>query len=576
MGEPETQAPSGERVALNADVVGYSRLLADDFAATAETMDRYQHLVEEQVADSSGDLISFVGDNFMAVFDEPMDALRAAIGITRAIEDDNVGRSGTSQVRFRMGIDKGLVTRSGDQWFGDALNIAARIQALAQPGGVSVSGSIYRALDEPALRFRSTGFRELKNIPEPVEVFEFAELPAAGSTSAGQISLSLRPPTLAVLPIHTSGIGPGAEGLVELIRSDLIHRLSNIPGLILIDATEDLQQTPHEAPQYILETGMHHVAGHIRIYFQLIEMATMNVIASHKWKATPDELADLSDQVSEDVAFSIEVELVVGEPARDYAELHDPVAVQKIYEGWYHLTTMTPESLNRSLQLFGEVAESHPEHPFGPALTAFALWMGASEGILPEPEKQLTLAYELASQATKLGDRTDLAHVVEAAIVLQRGSAREALQIVESARVTRPTCDITFALAGSIRRYVGQWEESVDLLDRAMRLTAMNKPWYPTVKACSLYMGNRNEAAAAIAEDVLQYQPRNLEALLVLAAAQEEQGLERRARATAQIIKERFPSLRISQWLDQRPFQDQEFVARWRAALEKAGLREPA
>ena len=146
--------------------------------------------------------------------------------------------------------------------------------------------------------------------------------------------------------------------------------------------------------------------------------------------------------------------------------------------------------------------------------------------------------------------------------------------MVEAVEMTRPTCDVTFALAGSIHRYVGKWEASVDLLDRAMRLTATNKPWYPTVKACALYMGNRSEKAAAIAESVLEYQPRNLEALLVLAAAQEEQGLERRARATAQTIRERFPSVRVDDWLDNRPFQDKEFVERWKRALAKTGLAE--
>ncbi len=87
-------------------------------------------------------------------------------------------------------------------------------------------------------------------------------------------------------------------------------------------------------------------------------------------------------------------------------------------------------------------------------------------------------------------------------------------------------------------------------------------------------MGNRSEKAAAIAESVLEYQPRNLEALLVLAAAQEEQGLERRARATAQTIRERFPSVRVDDWLDNRPFQDKEFVERWKGALAKTGLSE--
>ncbi len=574
MGEPESLSPTTERVALNADVVGYSRLLADDFTATAATMDRYQHLVEEMVADSSGELISFVGDNFMAVFDDVMDALRASISITKAIEEANEELPNNRRVRFRMGIDKGPIASSNDQWFGDALNIAARIQALAQPGGVSVSGSVYRALDEPALRFRSTGFRELKNIPEPVEVFEFAELPANGPSSSDRSSLSLEQPTLAVLPIHASGSSPDLQDVGGLIRSDLIHRLSTIPGLKLIDAAEGAQKAPLTSPQYLLETGIHQVAGQVRLYFQLIEMATMNVIASHKWTLGLEDVVNISEEMAEEVAFSVEVELVIGEPARDYAELHDPVAVQKIYQGWYHLTSMTPEGLSQALELFGDVADSHPDHPFGAALSSFALWMGASEGILPDPDTQLARAHELATQATKLGDRTDLANIVEAAITLQQGGAEEALNIVEGVEMTRPTCDVTFALAGSIRRYIGQWETSVDLLDRAMRLTATNKPWYPTVKACSLYMGNRNEAAAAIAESVLEYQPRNLEALLVLTAAQQEQGLERRARATARTIRERFPAVQVAEWLDQRPFQDKQFVTRWKRALEKAGVDE--
>ncbi len=573
MGDPEALARATQRVALNADVVGYIRLLADDFSATAEIMDRYQHLVEDKVADSSGELISFVGDNFMAVFDDAMDALRASRSITKAIEDRNEDLPANRGVRFRMGIDQGTVVSSNDQWFGDALNIAARIQALAQPGGVSVSGPVYKALDEPALRFRSTGFRELKNIPEPVEVFEFAELPSVGPPPAGT-SLSLDPPTVAVLPTHASSLSPEMHSAGELIRSDLIHRLSTIPGLKLIDAAENSQVAPLASPQYILETGMHQVTDQVRLYFQLIEMATMNVIASHKWRLTPDEAVDMSEEVSEDVAFSIEVELVIGEPARDYAELHDPVATQKIYQGWYHLTSMTPEGLSRALDLFGDVADSHPEHPFGAALSSFALWMGASEGMLPNPDRQLERAHVLAQQATKMGDRTDLAHIVEAAITLQRGGAEEALRMVEAVEMTRPTCDVTFALAGSIRRYIGQWEASVDLLDRAMRLTATNKPWYPTVKACALYMGNSNEAAAAIAESVLEHQPRNLEALLVLAAAQEEQGLERRARATAEMIRERFPSVQVYAWLDQRPFQDKVFVGRWKDALQKSGIDE--
>ena len=144
-----------EMVALNADVVGYSRLIADDLEAMTATMEEYRDLVERRVGDNGGTLVNFVGDNFMAVFADAMDAMRTAIAVTTEIETRNATRAISSRARFRMGMDQGIVAVSGDEYFGDALNIAARIQALARPGGISVSGRVYRALDEPALRFQA-------------------------------------------------------------------------------------------------------------------------------------------------------------------------------------------------------------------------------------------------------------------------------------------------------------------------------------------------------------------------------------------------------------------------------------
>lgn len=109
----------------------------------------------------------------------------------------------------------------------------------------------------------------------------------------------------------------------------------------------------------------------------------------------------------------------------------------------------------------------------------------------------------------------------------------------------------------------------------AMRLTGVNKPWYPTVKACSLLMGGRVEQAASVAEMVLEHQPHNLEALLVLTAAQVELGLDRRARATAELIRERYPSVDIAEWLDRNPYQGKEMVDRWKEDLVSAGAIEP-
>jgi adenylate cyclase len=566
-----------ELVALNADIVGYSRLMADDFEGTRATVEDCRRLVEERVSTAGGTLSNFVGDNFMAVFPDAKSAVQTAIAIAAEIENRNTEVPEPLRMRFRMGLDQGEVAVSGDGYFGDALNIAARIQSLARPGGVSISGRVYRALDEPALRFLSIGRKKLKNIPEPVEVYEFADLPADGTTIARRKSLSLEAPTLAVLPIHTEMADDAVRGTAGVIRRDLLHRLARVPDLGVLDAA--LEPGSGESggnARYMVETGVHQFGDRVRVYATLYDVTTMNVVKSHKWTASVAEMFTLSDTIADEVARSVEIELVVGEPAGLYWELDDPQAIERIYLGWYHFRTDTREGWSKALRLFSEVAESHPKQPYGFSLAAFAHFVGASNGWVSDPQAALERAWDQAQIAFDMGDLTGMATAVQAAVLMAQGKVEESLAAMDRLVIVRPTCDVTFGLEGSVRRYLGQWEKAVDLLDVAMGLTGINKPWYPTVKACSLFIGGRVERAASIAEEVLEYQPNNLEALLVLAAAQVEMGLDRRARATAQMVRERFPSTDLAAWLDGNPYQSAEIIDRWKGDLVSAGIIEAA
>ena len=209
-------------VVLNADVVGYSMLMSDDFESTTATMVRYRQLVDSKIAESGGRLIDFVGDNFMAAFDDARDAVQTAIDIAAEIEIADADNTGPRKVRFRMGIDLGDVAVSGGRYFGNPLNIASRIQSIARPGGLCVSGPVYRALDEPALRFRPIGQQRLKNIPEEIEVYEFADLPGDSTVTTERRSLSLESPTVAVLPIHTEMADKSVRATAGILRGDLI------------------------------------------------------------------------------------------------------------------------------------------------------------------------------------------------------------------------------------------------------------------------------------------------------------------------------------------------------------------
>jgi adenylate cyclase len=557
-------------VALNADIVGYSAHIAEDVETTTATMSRYHDLVQSHVESNTGTLANFAGDSFMAVFDEAMSALRAAIAICQEIEEFSAALPTNRRMRFRMGMDQGSVTFADGNHHGDALNIAARIQAISRPGGLAVSGRVYRALDEPALRFRPMGRQLLKNIPEQVDAYEFVDLPSGDLGSSNRASLDLEEPTLAILPPHTEMVDDAVKAAAGMIRRDVIHRLSSLPDLKIVDANPEPGENPDSAVRYLIEFGIHQLDDNVRVFGTLIDLTTLNVVKSHRWTSTKSEMFSLSETIANDLTRSVEVELVVGEPAGLYAELKDPESIEMIYLGWYHLRNDTKQGYQAAIRMFSQVLEKHPESPYGYVLCAFANWFASANQWVDNPAEILETAFQQAIIGENLGDLTGMAQAVQAAVMMSRGNVDEALNRLEQLNIVRPTCDVTYGLEGSIRRYLGQWEQAVKLMDQAMHLTGINKPWYPTVKASSLFVGGRLEEAGSLAEGVLDYQPNNLEALMVLAASQVELGQDRRARATADLIKQRFPDIDVQSWLDKTPYQRREIVDRWKVDLATA------
>ena len=559
-------------VVLNADVVGYSKLMSDDLESTTNMMIKCRELVEAEVDKSMGTLVDFVGDNFLVVFNQTMDAIKAAISIASEIEHMNADIPVHHQVRFRMGMDAGELITTNEKYFGDAINIASRIQTLAPEGGICVSAKVYKDLDQPALRFRPIGQKRLKNIPEEELVYEFADLPRDESLQVQRKSLSLNLPTVAVLPMHIEKGDDQIASIADIFRKDLIHRLSHIPQIKVIDAqNQSVAEHGLTAARYMLETGFFQVTDKIRVYATLFDVTTMNIVKSYKWHIKSEEFFDSIDQFTDDVARSMEVELVIGAPAGLYAELNDPNAIEKIYQGWYYFRTGTREGWAHALDLFEQVMKSHPDQPYGYVLTAYANLIGASNDWTPNPADTLLKARDLAQAGYDAGDQTGMSKAVEASVLMSEGKHAEALSLVDQLEILRPTCDVTYGLEGSVRRYLGQWEKAIDLLDFAMHLTAVNKPWYPTVKSCSLFMGGKIEQAAAMAEMVLEHQPRNLEALLVLTATQLELGMVRRAKATTSIIHEHFPSVDVEEWLEKNPYTTENFIERWKKDLKSTG-----
>lgn len=538
-------------------------------------MRSYRELVERRVGEAEGTIVDFAGDSFMAVFPRVAEAMGAAIEIATEVENRNSGNPEHRRLVFRMGLDLGEVVIADGQYFGDALNIASRIQALARPGGINVTGRVYTALDEPALRFSAIGRKNLKNIPEGVEVFEFADLPSSGSDYLTRVGVALESPTVAILPIHTGGLDDSLLAVADTVRADLIHRLARNPNLTVVDAKEAKSgERAGGRARYMIETGMNQVGDRVRIYANLFDVVSMNIVKSHKWTGHGDDLFEASERLADAMGTDIEVDLIVGAPAGLYAALDDPKAIEHIQLGWFHLNNGNPDGWARAVDHFSELIDAHPDEPYGFVLLAFSMWIGAANGFAADPEKAFDEALSLARSGAERVDPTGMARMVEAAVLMSRGDSEGAAAAIEDVQIERPTCDTTFGLEGSVRRYLGQWDRAADLEDQAMRLAGANKLWYPTVKSACLFMGGRVEQAMSMAQMVVEQQPNNLEALLFLAAAQARLGLDRRAGATADRIREHFPDLDVGEWIDQNPYQTPESVARWKDDLVAAGVLE--
>lgn len=561
-------------VVVHADIADYSRQLADDAAATVATVAAYRRLVTGVVDSGGGALVNFVGDSFLAVFDEARAAMRATVSICAAIRERNRGLPDHRRTWFRFGVDAGEIMVADDgRHFGDALNIAARIQTIAQPGGVNVTGAVYAELDEPALRLVALGSRRLKNIPEMIRVYRLAGI---GDDVADPPPADPGVPSVAVLP--TVAAGDAAErAIADALRVDLVRALGDVPGLLVTDVGPTLGDSSAglgdlEA-RYLLQSRVVRSGTRVRAYAKLMEVGTMNQVWADRWEGSADDVFALQDLVSAGTVRAMEIELVVGQPATIYRDELDAAGREIVYRGWHQLGTGTRDGWRDARELFTSLVRTRPDARSGYALAAFACWWGAIEGLSDAPERDYSDAAAYATQGVDLDDPSGLSHMVVASLRLHAGADMQAaLNAAEVALERRPSCDVSFGVLGSVQRYLGDWQSAVEACRRAQELSPLNHEWYGTIVASAYYVGERYHDAARSAERVIERQPDKLEALLVLAASQQALGLTRRTRATVVNLLERFPEVRREHLRERHPFRDPAILDRWMTHLAAAGV----
>jgi adenylate cyclase len=583
MGSSESGARTEHASVINGDVAGYSRLIADNEIETHQTLQAFRGIVEASVANEDGRVANFVGDEFLAVLPTQASGLAAALSIQRSLAGENARLPAARQVRFRLGVDYGMVSVENDRWFGEVINIAARLQALAEPGGICASAAALEGGDDLPIRFRPLGRQRLKNIPEPVLAYDVVaeSLPEDGAKPWRRRIPPPRWPSLAVNPFVNLG-DPADEHFADGLMMAVAIELMTLPGLDVIgeastlryrDQAHSAQQMAHElGVRYVLEGAVQRSGPDVRVLTQVVDVEKSAIVWADRFEAEITDVFAAQDDIVARIAEALDVEVIGGELARSYRDELDPEAVEIVYRGLHELAQNTPDSLRRAIGHFEEVVDRRRESPLGYSLSAWAHFSGALSGVLGDRDDHYAHAKDLAERAIDRNDTSGIGHTVLAHLLVQEHDWEGALETASKATAERPSCDLAFGVAASVMRYLGRWQEAVEMATRAIRLSPLMADWHRTVLANAFFVGEDYEAAAEVAEGAVADNEGNAEALLTLAAAQAALGRHRHASAALKQAQLAAPGLNADRLRADLPYRDQETKKRFVDSLVKAGL----
>jgi adenylate cyclase len=554
---------------LNGDIANFSGLIADDVGATIEGVERARSVTKAAVEATSGTLVDFIGDNFMAVFPTVVAALEAARRIQQTLADEAREQPSRRRVMFRMGVAVGELVADGDAVFGDAVNIAARVRDTVEPGGIALTGEAVVRLDAPDLPLEPLGRHHFRNIPEPVHVYRLLGLPS-GDVRRGPFETPGQPTPV----LSFTGAVPLVEDDPFLVRAsrlltqELRAGLLTMPAMTLMNAEVDRVGDGGPVASHVLQAWCDRDGEDGRLYFELVKIDRWVPQWGERYTFACDQLTSHLDAIVSDVVAAVDVNVVLGEYGRHYRSELSSRSVALLHRAHAQMLRGTAEALLESRRTMEQVVTLEPGSSDVRALSAFVTLVQVLMGHSPDPEADLRQASALAAAAREMGDRTGMADMVDAQILAWRGAVVEARQVADRSLATRSTCDATYAVKASVLRYLGEWEEAIDLARQALDLAPSSPPWYRSVLAAAYFLGERHAEVVDTLEPMMTLGVADAEALLLLAASRQALGMRRSARSTLEEFRMRHPRVSPEDAVRAHPYAQPAVVARWLALLE--------
>ena len=537
---------------LAADVVGYSRLMEADERATVATLDACRAVFKERVAGHGGRVVDTAGDSVLAAFPSAIGAVEAAVAIQEALRGRNEALPEQERMRFRIGVNLGDVIEKKDgSIYGSGVNVAARLEGLAEPGSVMISEDVHRqVMGKLARDFEHAGSHAVKNVAEPVTAYRLTIENIGVAQASKQERLALPDkPSIAVLPFDNMSGNAEQEYFSDGISEDIITGLSQFRALFVIARNStfvykgsgvDVRQVAGElGVRYVLEGSVRKASNRVRITAQLIDAASGGHIWAERYDRELDDIFALQDEITERVVSAISPAVLDAEMQRALRRRPDSLAAHDwLLRGLWHLQKYKKPDNAEAQTLFRKAIEIDANFAQAHAWLANSLWRDVWLNWSTAPDESLQAAYDSAKRAVALDDRDEFGHVWLSYVCVYLGRHDAALAAARRAVELNPGNAYSYAALGAACFLGGgEHEEAILALDAALRLSPADPSrfvWFGG-QAMSHYQLRRYEDAIEPARQSIQVRHGYImgRALLTASLAQ----LERDQEADAQLAQ---------------------------------------
>ena len=570
---------------LAADVVGYSRLMGEDEAGTLERLKLLRKdLVQPLIANHGGRIVKVMGDGLLAEFSSAVEAVQCAIEIQEQAIARQAAMPEGSRIELRMGINLGDVIREGSDIYGDGVNVAARLEAMAEPGGVCISGAAFDAVDGKLEHaFEDMGLREAKNIARPLRVYR---LKWTGPAAPRQSPPLPDKPSIAVLPFANMSGDRDQEYFADGMVEEIITALSRMRWLFVIARNSsftykgravDVKQVGRElGVRYVLEGSVRKAGNRMRITGQLIDAASGAHLWADRFDGSLEDVFDLQDQVTASVVGALGPRLEQAEIARTKRKPTDSLDAYDYYlrgQAAFHL--FSQEENKEALGFFYKAIET--DRNFAPAIGMAARCYAQRSGFgwVVDRAWEKAEAARLARRASELGKDDAVALAMAGfALVIVVGELEDGADLIDRALVLNPNFAWAWMFSGWARLLLGGPEAAIERLARAMRLSPQDPQMFAmeTATGFAHFFAGRDEEALSWAESAVRQQPNFFLASCLAAASAALLGkLADAGKAMARLrgLKDAF---RLGDVKELLPFRRSEDIDRLTRGLERAGL----